>query len=414
MASKEHHTYAFAQRPISERDLAGIIKYHPEEKEPIMKVLIHWSRKLIQTYLDWDEDITDDHYLLFKERLEQGYIKYQEKIEEEKKLQRKCSKCASAIEGIFELCLSCGKYECKDGSAPEKELFYKRGFAALFDADCDADYDAVIKAFSAFLTLAEAEAEVHYPKLKIVKPDGDNNLESPDDDSQENCYDQPIIIAYQLRGQAYRKKGQYDKAVSDFSRALVLDRKNTELLEKRAEAHKANGDHDNAVADLQYALELAEKYMANGLYKTDVEREKNGEIFELPPEPPHYSLLLAQLYKDMGDVDKAFDVLNASLEDWNSEGVLASCAELYETTGDYQTAYEYWQKVHKIWQGGEKERQDTLAENKDIADLFDGPDKVHEEYITVNLLRCKKKAEAAGSSGGGNILPFNKNWSSSA
>jgi len=390
VASKEYQTYAFAQRPISERDLAGIIKHHPEEKELIMGVLIYWSQKLIQTYLDWDEDITDEHYPLFKERLEQGYIKYQEKIEEDKKQQRKCSNCGSAIEEIVELCLSCGKYECKDGSAPEKELFYERGSAAWFGGD----YDGAIKAFSTFLTLAEADSKIRYPKLKIVRPNDDNNLDSPDGDSPENYFDWPSTIsdAYQYRGQAYGKKGQHDKAVSDFTRALALDRKNTELLEKRAESCKANGDYDNAVADLQHALELAEDYIASGLYEADVEREKNGEIFELPPAPPHYSILLAQVYKDMGDVDNAFDVLNASLEDWNSEGVLASCAELYETTGDYQTAYEYWQKVHKIWQGGEKERQDTLEENKDIADLFEGPDKVHEEYIMVNLRRCKKKA----------------------
>ena len=33
MASKEYHAYAFAQSPISEKDLAGIIKHHPEEAE---------------------------------------------------------------------------------------------------------------------------------------------------------------------------------------------------------------------------------------------------------------------------------------------------------------------------------------------------------------------------------------------
>jgi len=396
--SKEYRAYGFAQRPLSERELAGIIKHHPEERKPIMDVIIYYSRKLIQTYLDWDGDITDDKYHLFKERLEQGFVRAQENIEEEGRGREKAEKCSNCGVrdwtrdfSLADFCLDCRKYISKDAFASEKEVLYERVKRAyIFGSD---DSDETIKACDAFLALVSASAQAEKSKLTIGNP-GDDGV---------TVAVEGLVEVYKIRGKTYQKMGQHDKAIADFTDAIALNPTKTEYLEERAKAYQEKRMYDNAIADLSEALELSKYYVQSGQHEADLERIRNGEIFDPNPLPPHYSILLACVYKEMGELGKALAELNSSLEDcWGGEALLGASAEIYETMGEFQNAYDCWQKIYDDWQEGLKERQDTIAESESIGHLFEESYDTHERYIAVNLERCREKADT----GGGNTLRF--------
>ena len=61
-----------------------------------------------------------------------------------------------------------------------------------------------------------------------------------------------------LRGDAYlEKKGDYDQAIADFSRAIALNPDNAEYWHDRGAAHFRKGDYDRAIADYARACQLA-------------------------------------------------------------------------------------------------------------------------------------------------------------
>ena len=61
-----------------------------------------------------------------------------------------------------------------------------------------------------------------------------------------------------LRGGAYLdKKGDYDQAIADFSRAIELNPDNAEYWHDRGAAYFRKGDYDQAIADYAHACQLA-------------------------------------------------------------------------------------------------------------------------------------------------------------
>ena len=67
------------------------------------------------------------------------------------------------------------------------------------------------------------------------------------------------IAAYVNRGGAYQTKGEFDRAVADYDKALELDGKNALILNARAWAERAKGELDKAIADYAAAIEAQPK-----------------------------------------------------------------------------------------------------------------------------------------------------------
>ena len=67
--------------------------------------------------------------------------------------------------------------------------------------------------------------------------------------------------AYNNRGVAYYKKGDYDRAIADYNEALRLDPKDASAYNNRGSAYAGEGDHDRAIADYNEALRLDPKYV---------------------------------------------------------------------------------------------------------------------------------------------------------
>jgi tetratricopeptide (TPR) repeat protein len=84
---------------------------------------------------------------------------------------------------------------------------------------------------------------------------------------------------YFNRGFAYSKKGQHNKAIADYTKAIELAPKNERIYQARAYAYEGNKQYDKALVDWSKAVELA---------------------------PVEYNYLnRARLYRDRGQYDKA-------------------------------------------------------------------------------------------------------------
>ncbi len=63
-------------------------------------------------------------------------------------------------------------------------------------------------------------------------------------------------MAYTDRGMAYREKDQYDRAISDYTKALEINQRDTLPYGLRGIAYVAKGQYDQALSDFSKVLEI--------------------------------------------------------------------------------------------------------------------------------------------------------------
>src|SRR5262252_7929501 len=63
-------------------------------------------------------------------------------------------------------------------------------------------------------------------------------------------------IAHHERGLAYRSKGDFDRAIADYSEAIRLDPKHAAAHYNRGKLYQDKGDLDRATADYKEAMRL--------------------------------------------------------------------------------------------------------------------------------------------------------------
>ncbi len=116
--------------------------------------------------------------------------------------------------------------------------------------------------------------------------------------------------AYHYRGSAYKDKGDYDQAIADYSRAIELDPKFTNLYVDRADAYMVKGDYDRVIADASRLIEL--KDLTRGY-------TRRGDA-----------------YRYKGDYDSAIADYSRAIElKWSAEGRRGLA---YYLKGDYTRA----------------------------------------------------------------------------
>jgi ankyrin repeat protein/cytochrome c-type biogenesis protein CcmH/NrfG len=120
--------------------------------------------------------------------------------------------------------------------------------------------------------------------------------------------------AYNKRGCAYADKGDYDRAISDFDKALELDPNYAFAYSNRGYAYADKGDYDRAISDLDKALELdpryAEAYLNRGLAcyrKGSYDRAISDfdKALELNPKLALAYLNRGNAYRHKSDYDRA-------------------------------------------------------------------------------------------------------------
>ena len=68
-----------------------------------------------------------------------------------------------------------------------------------------------------------------------------------------------VAEAYYNRGLTYFDKGQYDLAISNFSRAIEIDPEHVASYSNRGEVYKLKGQYDKAISDFSIVIETNPK-----------------------------------------------------------------------------------------------------------------------------------------------------------
>ncbi|MDH3576102.1 MAG: tetratricopeptide repeat protein, partial [Desulfobacteraceae bacterium] len=66
--------------------------------------------------------------------------------------------------------------------------------------------------------------------------------------------------AYTKRGLAYGRRGQFDQAISDFNKAIEINPKDNKAYNNRGFAYSRRGQFDQAISDYNKAIEINPKY----------------------------------------------------------------------------------------------------------------------------------------------------------
>ena len=66
--------------------------------------------------------------------------------------------------------------------------------------------------------------------------------------------------AYYNRGNAYYDRGDHDRAIAEYTKAIGLDPKHVIAHHNRGDSYRAKRDLDRAIADFSKSIELDPKY----------------------------------------------------------------------------------------------------------------------------------------------------------
>ncbi|WP_159731434.1 tetratricopeptide repeat protein [Methylosinus sp. Ce-a6] len=125
------------------------------------------------------------------------------------------------------------------------------------------------------------------------------------------------------RGEAYLAKGEFDRAIADFDKASALDGALVSAYLDRAKAHDAKGDLDKAISDLGEAIRLEPSAAATYLDRGEAYRARGDfdraladydRAIERDPTRAAAFVSRAEVYRDRGDLERARSDLEAALK----------------------------------------------------------------------------------------------------
>jgi protein O-mannosyl-transferase len=135
---------------------------------------------------------------------------------------------------------------------------------------------------------------------------------------------EPVSFAYEIRGSAfYWQKGQFDKAIADFTRAIALDQSDSQAYFLRAMAYDKKGDIDKAIADRTKAIALNPSFY-EAYIQQSLAYEEKGQIkmaienlekaISLNSSSIDTQIRLGVLYGRVGVFEKAIIHFNRAVE----------------------------------------------------------------------------------------------------
>jgi len=95
-------------------------------------------------------------------------------------------------------------------------------------------------------------------------------------------------VAYYNRGEAYELKGEADRAISDYTRAIVSDPNYAPAYNGRGRAYVSKGDYVRAVDDVTRAGELTRKVQVHPTVEVGPAKQNKdaNSVLSAPGKPP--------------------------------------------------------------------------------------------------------------------------------
>jgi tetratricopeptide (TPR) repeat protein len=164
--------------------------------------------------------------------------------------------------------------------------------------------------------------------------------------------------AYAHRGDAYRAKGELDRAIADYGAAIAAKPNTASIFLGRGEAYLAKGEYERAIADFDKALALdgtlvsayLDRAKAHGAKGDLVEAISDfGEAIRLEPSAAATYLDRGEVYRARGDYDRALADYDRAIErDPDRVAAFVSRAEVYRDRGDLERARSDLEAALKI------------------------------------------------------------------
>ena len=135
--------------------------------------------------------------------------------------------------------------------------------------------------------------------------------------------DSKNAIAFNNRGNAYQEKGDFDRAISDFDEAIKLDPKFAFAFNNRGNAYQRKGDFDRAISDHDAAIKLDSENAAAFNNRGNAYQGKGGfdraisDFDEAIKLDPKYAVAFNNrgiAYQRKGDFDRAISDFDEAIE----------------------------------------------------------------------------------------------------
>ena len=130
--------------------------------------------------------------------------------------------------------------------------------------------------------------------------------------------------AYFNRGLAYDDKGQYDQAISDYSKAIEINPRLADAYYNRGNSYDDKGQYDQAISDYSKAIEI------------------NSEIAEAYINRGNAYSKKSQYDKAISDYSKAIEINPKYADAYINRGIA------HNSLGNYNSACDDWLKACKL------------------------------------------------------------------